>query len=181
MLRLVETHFASAWKPDLGDRTPSRFLHFRTSDALLPQRRHLRLQIVTHEIEFIPSMLLGRMNRQFRRRERDDQPSMASIHGCSSEDLTEKGAISGRILAVHNYMGTKDHRTCSFFPCLHTIADSDAARELYYTAGDAQDLSSVCVRAGLLLPPSLREWLPEGHLAFLLSDLIDQLDQNGTA
>lgn len=28
----------------------------------------------------------------------------------------------------------------------------------------------------LLLPPSLREWLPEQHLAFFVSDLIDQLD-----
>src|SRR4029453_5611571 len=28
----------------------------------------------------------------------------------------------------------------------------------------------------LLLPPSLREWLPEHHLAFFVSDLIDQLD-----
>ncbi|HUE89228.1 MAG TPA: IS1182 family transposase [Vicinamibacterales bacterium] len=28
----------------------------------------------------------------------------------------------------------------------------------------------------LLLPPSLREWLPENHLAYFVSDLIDQLD-----
>jgi transposase len=28
----------------------------------------------------------------------------------------------------------------------------------------------------LLLPPSLREWLPENHLAFFVSDLIDQVD-----
>jgi len=28
----------------------------------------------------------------------------------------------------------------------------------------------------LLLPPSLRDWLPEGHLVFFVSDLIDQLD-----
>jgi transposase len=28
----------------------------------------------------------------------------------------------------------------------------------------------------LLLPPSLRDWLPEGHLAYFVSDLIDQLD-----
>ena len=27
-----------------------------------------------------------------------------------------------------------------------------------------------------LLPPSLREWLPESHLAYFVSDLIDQLD-----
>jgi transposase len=28
----------------------------------------------------------------------------------------------------------------------------------------------------LLLPPSLREWLPEDHLAYFVSDVIDQLD-----
>jgi transposase len=28
----------------------------------------------------------------------------------------------------------------------------------------------------LLLPPSLSEWLPEGHLAYFVSDVVDQLD-----
>src|SRR5450631_419679 len=28
----------------------------------------------------------------------------------------------------------------------------------------------------LLLPPSLREWLPEGHLAYFVSDVVDNLD-----
>jgi transposase len=28
----------------------------------------------------------------------------------------------------------------------------------------------------LLLPPSLRDWLPDGHLAYFVSDLVDQLD-----
>ena len=28
----------------------------------------------------------------------------------------------------------------------------------------------------LLLPPSLRDWLPEGHLAYFVSDLVDHLD-----
>ena len=27
-----------------------------------------------------------------------------------------------------------------------------------------------------LLPPSLKDWLPEGHLAYFVSDLVDQLD-----
>ena len=27
-----------------------------------------------------------------------------------------------------------------------------------------------------MLPPSLRDWLPEGHLAFFISDTVDQLD-----
>ena len=29
---------------------------------------------------------------------------------------------------------------------------------------------------GLLMPPSLREWLPDGHLAHFVSDTVDQLD-----
>jgi transposase len=33
----------------------------------------------------------------------------------------------------------------------------------------------------LLLPPSLRDWLPEQHLAFFVSDLIDQLDVSAIA
>jgi len=28
----------------------------------------------------------------------------------------------------------------------------------------------------LLLPPNLRDWLPEGHLAYYVSDMVDQLD-----
>ena len=32
---------------------------------------------------------------------------------------------------------------------------------------------------GFLLPPSLRDWLPEGHLAWFISDTVDQLDVDG--
>jgi hypothetical protein len=28
----------------------------------------------------------------------------------------------------------------------------------------------------LPLPPSLRDWLPEGHLVFFVSDLVEELD-----
>jgi len=31
----------------------------------------------------------------------------------------------------------------------------------------------------LLLPPSLQEWLPEGHLAYFISDTVDALDLSG--
>src|SRR2546425_6201075 len=30
-----------------------------------------------------------------------------------------------------------------------------------------------------LLPPSPRDWLPEGHLAYFVSDLVDQLNLSG--
>ncbi len=32
----------------------------------------------------------------------------------------------------------------------------------------------------LLLPPSLREWLPENHLAYFVSDVVDNLDLSAT-
>ena len=31
----------------------------------------------------------------------------------------------------------------------------------------------------LLLPPSLRDWLPENQLVYLVSDMVDQLDLTG--
>lgn len=31
----------------------------------------------------------------------------------------------------------------------------------------------------LLLPPSLREWLPDGHLAWFVLDAVDQMDLTG--
>jgi hypothetical protein len=81
MLRLVETYLASAGKPDPGDRTPSCFLRFRTSDALLAERQYRGFQVVAHEIEFVPVILFGGMNRYLRRGQREDQPSAASVHG----------------------------------------------------------------------------------------------------
>jgi len=114
MFRLIEAHLATAGEPDLGDRTPSCFLHRRTLDALLAERRDLALQIVTHEIQFVPLTFFGWMNRNFRRRQRENQPSVASVYGRKSQDLAEKGAISCRILAVKDYMGAKDHQLLPF-------------------------------------------------------------------
>jgi transposase len=40
----------------------------------------------------------------------------------------------------------------------------------------AKTFRSYAPEQDLLLPPSLRDWLPEDHLAYFVSDLIDQLD-----
>jgi len=90
MLRLVKTDFASAGKPDVGDRPPPCFLHCRTLDAFLPECRYLGLQIVTHEIEFVPVIPFIGMDRRLCRRQLENQPS---------EDIPEEGAISRRILS----------------------------------------------------------------------------------
>ena len=39
-----------------------------------------------------------------------------------------------------------------------------------------QNLSGLLPEQKLLLPPSLQDWLPENHLAYVVSDVVDQLD-----
>ena len=34
-------------------------------------------------------------------------------------------------------------------------------------------------RQGFLLPPSLKDWLPEGHLAWFVMEAVDQLQLDG--
>ena len=43
-------------------------------------------------------------------------------------------------------------------------------------ADDAQDLLPYDPDQQLLLPAALQEWLPDDHLAYFISDLVDQLD-----
>jgi transposase len=40
----------------------------------------------------------------------------------------------------------------------------------------AKTFRSYVPEQDLLLPPSLRDWLPDGHVAFFVSDLVDELD-----
>src|SRR5262249_17491016 len=109
MLGLVEADLTSAGKTDLCNRTPPGFLHIRHADTLLSECDDLRLQIIAHERQFVPLNPVGGMNGDLCRRQREDQPSVASVHGGKSEDVPTEGAISRRILAVKDYMRTKNH------------------------------------------------------------------------
>src|SRR5579864_5166987 len=109
MLRLVEPYFASAGKADFSDRAPSGFLHRRTFHALRRKRQYLGLQVVAHEIQFVPVALAIGMYRQFCWRQREDQPSMTRVHGRESEDIPHEGAIRLYGFAVYDHMRTEDH------------------------------------------------------------------------
>jgi hypothetical protein len=49
------------------------------------------------------------MNRHFRWGQREDQPSVASVHGWEPKDLPQEGAISFRVLAGDDYVSAKYH------------------------------------------------------------------------
>src|SRR5271166_719159 len=108
MCRLVEADIPTAGQPDCGDRAPPCLLHRRAPDALLCKSRHLGTEIVTHEIE-LGGTVLARMDGHLCRREGEDQPVVARIHGGEPEHVPEESAVCDRVPAVDDHMGTKDH------------------------------------------------------------------------
>src|SRR5712692_5170239 len=109
MLRLIQADFASTGKPHLRNGTPSCFLNLRALNALLRQGSHLGFQAVAHEIEFVGTILIGRVECGFRRRQREDQPAMTRIHRLEPENVAEKGAVRLRVLTVDNYVSARNH------------------------------------------------------------------------
>ena len=67
MLGLIKADLSSTGKPHLRDGTPSLFLNLRALNALLFEGNHLDIQIVTHEIEFVGTTLIGRVDCGFAR------------------------------------------------------------------------------------------------------------------
>src|SRR6202030_917370 len=109
MLGLIKADLASTGKPHFCNRTPSLFLNFRALNALFFEGSHLDLQIVAHEIKFVGTTLIGRVDCGFSRRQGENQPAMTCIHGFETEDIAEEGAVGLGILTVDNYVSAGDH------------------------------------------------------------------------
>jgi hypothetical protein len=109
MLRLIKVDLASTRKPYLRNGAPSFFLHFRALDALLSEGSQFSFQIVTHEIEFVGTILIGRVECGFCRRQSEDQPAMTCIDGFEPEDVAEKCTVSVGILTIDNYVSPRNH------------------------------------------------------------------------
>src|SRR5208337_4953057 len=109
MLRLIKADHASAGKPNPRNGTPRRFLNFRALNALLHQGSHFGFQIVAHEIEFVDTILIGRVECSFCRRQGEDQPAVTRINGFEAEDVAEKCAVRLGVLTVDNYVSARNH------------------------------------------------------------------------
>jgi hypothetical protein len=128
MPRLIKTNLTSAGKPELRDRTPSGLPHLRTPHAFAAECQYVGPQVVTHEIEFVPIIFFGGVDRHFCGRQSENQPSVARVYKRKSENVPQEGAISRRILAVHDYMRTKDHELLSFGLRLSRHPDGSASQ-----------------------------------------------------
>jgi len=87
MLRLIQTHLASAREPDFGDRAPTLFMHRGTLDAFRLEGRNLALQVIAHEIQLMPVILFGGMDRRLSRRQGENQPTVTGVDRCEPKDI----------------------------------------------------------------------------------------------
>ena len=109
MFRLIKADLASTGKPHPRNGTPWCFLNFRALNVLLRERSHFGFQILAHEIEFVDTILIGRVKCSFCRRQGEDQPTMTRIHGFEPEDITEKCAVRLGVFTVDNYVSAGNH------------------------------------------------------------------------
>jgi hypothetical protein len=109
MLRLIEVDLASTRKPYLPNGAPPHLLNVRALNALLREGSQFGLQIVTHEIQLMDIILIGRVERGLCRRQSEDQPATTRIHGFEPKDVAEKCAVSLDIFTVDNDMSPRNH------------------------------------------------------------------------
>src|ERR1700687_4430074 len=109
MLRLIEGDSASTGELHLRDGTPRSFPNLRELDVLFREGSHLGFQVVAHQIELVNTILIGRMERGFCRRQGENQPASARIHGFESENIAEKCAVRLRLFAENNYVSARNH------------------------------------------------------------------------
>jgi len=109
MLRLIKADLASTEKPHLRNGTPSCFPNLRELNALLWEGSHFGFQIVAHEVEFVGTNLIGRVDCGFSRRQGEDRPAMTRIHGFETEDVAKKCAVRLGVLTVDAYVSTRNH------------------------------------------------------------------------
>src|ERR1700722_2201159 len=110
MLRLVEPDASTTRKLDPGNRPPPRFFHFRAPDPFGAEGHDLRIEVVTHEVQLMSTVVLRRMNGDLGGRQREDEPIMTGIHGGIAEYVSKERSIGRGVFAVDDYVRTEDHR-----------------------------------------------------------------------
>ena len=109
MPRLIDAERPTARQRKLREQTPALVLHRATGDLALLHLRNERLDIVAHEIELVHVVLVGRMHRNLRRRQSEDEPSVAHIDVRQLEHVAQESAVGIRVRAVDNRMRSDDH------------------------------------------------------------------------
>src|SRR5437762_4629588 len=109
MLWLIKADLTSTGKLHLRNGTPSCLLHIRALNTFLRERSHLGIQVVAHEIEFVRTILIGRVECGLSQRQCKDEPAVSRIRKFEPEDVTKKCAVSIGVFAIENYVSARNH------------------------------------------------------------------------
>jgi hypothetical protein len=88
---------------------------FSTAHTTIGHARDEGLHIVDHEIDFVFTAILGWMDRDLGRGQREDQPAVSHIDMWQAEHIAKEGTISIGVRAV-NYHVRSGYRGHAFLP-----------------------------------------------------------------
>src|SRR5215475_10867235 len=114
VLRLIDSQLAAAGQRECGQQTTALVLDRTGRRARGRKLVDDRPDIVTHQVDLMPAVLLGWMYSDFRGRKCKDQPAATGIHVGETQHVAQEGAIRIGVLAVDDGMRATDHR-----PYLH--------------------------------------------------------------
>jgi hypothetical protein len=109
MSRLVDAEFTTTWKPKLSYQAITSILDRVATNLLFLQLSDKRLQVITHQKEFMPASLFGGMHSDFRWWQSEDQPAIPGIDVGKFEHITEEDTVSLSVRAVNDRMRTNNH------------------------------------------------------------------------
>src|SRR5262245_16012918 len=116
---LVQPKLAASRQSDRGHAPEALFTDRPGEvDSLRVQLCDGRLDVIAHEVELVPAALLGRMGRQLRGRQCEDQPTAAGIDRAQPEHVSEKRAIPLRIGRKDDCMHACNHVRTSWYSLL---------------------------------------------------------------
>ena len=113
MLRLINTDFAASGKSQCRKLPPALFAHLRDFHVLRFEVLQGRGKVVAHEEKLVLVVTFGIVECCLKWWHGENQPAVAGIYAGKLQNIAKKGPISRYVLAVYDYMGTKDHEFCS--------------------------------------------------------------------
>jgi hypothetical protein len=84
---------SAAWQHEPGERPPAFGAQFRALDAALGHLLDKCLVVIAHEKQLVTSVGLCRVNGEFRRRERKDQPVVTRVDARILQDIPKERSI----------------------------------------------------------------------------------------
>jgi hypothetical protein len=107
--RLIEAELATAGELERGNQPEALVAHRRCElDSLGLELGDGRLDLVTHEIELVPTTRVCGMGGQLGRGQGEDEPAAAGVDRGKAEDVAEEGAIGVGVATVDDGVSAGD-------------------------------------------------------------------------